>query len=540
MRAKVTLSVVAALALSSACQVDLAADGPLPDPKADTPLLVGTFPGPGGSLRAAYVIDGDDALVGGDIRIPRARMQTGRAAVHASAQRWTGGIIPYVFEDKFSKKAGFEAAAATWNQHTAATGITIKPRTNEANYVIVSSSTKKCDSYLGMLGTGGQTINVGADHCDAASMVHEIGHAIGLIHEHQRPQRGKYIKMNLDALVGGATGTTATVNFSVVQGALVQTPYDYYSIMHYTAYQGAVDYSSPVFTSLTEGIETSNIGQSGSLTSSDIAGVGKLYKGAAGTGQAECVNPCDKYGVAEGECKLFPDAGSFECTDGCLTIVAACEQDGGGTNQTDCVNPCADYGVAEGQCQVFSNGAYECQSACLAKVDACEQSGGGTTQTDCVNPCADYGVAEGECQDFSNGSYQCQNACLASVASCEQGGGTNQTDCVNPCADYGVAEGECQDFSNGSYQCQNACLAAVASCQQGGGGSGFSCNNGVTIQSQYRCDGFNDCGNFADEAGCGSNNDFNCGNGTVIPASWLCDGDNDCGDSTDEAGCTNY
>jgi len=72
----------------------------------------------------------------------------------------------------------------------------------------------------------------------------------------------------------------------------------------------------------------------------------------------------------------------------------------------------------------------------------------------------------------------------------------------------------------------------------------FQCLNGEMTDSDYVCDGDNDCGDCTDEEGCDEPcvpgqwraDEFQCGNGGSVPQDWLCDGDNDCGDCSDEGG----
>jgi len=64
-------------------------------------------------------------------------------------------------------------------------------------------------------------------------VLHELGHVLGLLHEHQRPDRDKYIKIlykNIDpdfySCFEKYQGSEFLYNYK-------QFPYDYYSIMHY-------------------------------------------------------------------------------------------------------------------------------------------------------------------------------------------------------------------------------------------------------------------------------------------------------------------
>ncbi|XP_045428818.1 atrial natriuretic peptide-converting enzyme isoform X2 [Pipistrellus kuhlii] len=74
-----------------------------------------------------------------------------------------------------------------------------------------------------------------------------------------------------------------------------------------------------------------------------------------------------------------------------------------------------------------------------------------------------------------------------------------------------------------------------ASCE---GDESFLCTSGVCIPEKLQCNGYNDCGDWSDEAHCNcSQNLFRCHTGKCLNYSLVCDGYDDCGDLSDEQNC---
>ncbi|XP_078486299.1 vitellogenin receptor Yl [Ciona intestinalis] len=75
----------------------------------------------------------------------------------------------------------------------------------------------------------------------------------------------------------------------------------------------------------------------------------------------------------------------------------------------------------------------------------------------------------------------------------------------------------------------------------------YKCNNGMCISDVLVCNGEYDCmGDQSDEANCTNHNVdcdvtlfHKCGNNMCIPMEWRCDNEDDCGDNSDEMGCSN-
>ena len=98
---------------------------------------------------------------------------------------------------------------------------------------------------------------------------------IGLHHEHSRKDRDRYVKIYSENIVPGVGH-----NFDKINHYEKNTPYDYYSIMHYAIHDYAVDKSKITIEILNPDsvdINIDSIGERRKLSSQDIAWVNKLY-----------------------------------------------------------------------------------------------------------------------------------------------------------------------------------------------------------------------------------------------------------------------
>lgn len=75
-------------------------------------------------------------------------------------------------------------------------------------------------------------MNIGKGCESYSTVLHEMGHALGLGHEHQRPDRDQYVQIIKENISDPFLGMNTIVNFSTQAGQLY-TPYDFLSIMHY-------------------------------------------------------------------------------------------------------------------------------------------------------------------------------------------------------------------------------------------------------------------------------------------------------------------
>ena len=237
--------------------------------------------------------------------------------------RWTGGVVPYEIDPTLPSQYRITDAIAHWNAQLAGR-INIQPRNGEAYYVrfVNTTSSGTCSSYIGNNHLAGQAITIGSS-CATGNVIHEVGHAIGLYHEHTREDRNTFVTINFANI-----DPTKTGNFDQ-QNSMADDigAYDYGSIMHYPATGFSIN-GLPTITTIPAGIA---IGQRTALSAGDIGGVQAMYPPVSQTAVSVTVgsNPTGLQVVVDGVTVMAPAA--FQWTAGSAHTVSAANVTSGST-----------------------------------------------------------------------------------------------------------------------------------------------------------------------------------------------------------------
>lgn len=119
------------------------------------------------------------------------------------------------------------------NQYHDRTCIKFKPWSGEKDYITITSENTGCWSSVGRVG-GEQQVNLQIPGCvtKSGTVVHELMHALGFLHEQNRSERDKFVSINWANVKPGTENNFDKASERTTTAFNV--PYDYGSVMHYS------------------------------------------------------------------------------------------------------------------------------------------------------------------------------------------------------------------------------------------------------------------------------------------------------------------
>jgi hypothetical protein len=211
--------------------------------------------------------------------------------------------IPYIIDSASGDLTNLNAAIAQFNGTFS--NIQFVARTSQADFVDFNfdpnNFSGECETVVGRAG-GEQQVG-GSGVCTLATILHEMGHTLGLWHEQSRPDRNAYVSVNYGNLIKGSIG-----NFNQIydNAQTFGTYFDYASIMEYPAFSFSRN-GGPAVESIPGGIPLSN--QAG-YTAADIDGIERLY-GNAPTSVTVTSNPAGLQVIVDGVTVTTPQVYSW-------------------------------------------------------------------------------------------------------------------------------------------------------------------------------------------------------------------------------------
>lgn len=101
---------------------------------------------------------------------------------------WLDGVVPYFFDSRVAQKEEVLRAIQYINE---VSGVSFVPYTGEGDAIVFMPHENRCASLLGRVG-GVQPVYLSPD-CEGQTILHELMHVLGFVHEQSRNDRDQYI-----------------------------------------------------------------------------------------------------------------------------------------------------------------------------------------------------------------------------------------------------------------------------------------------------------------------------------------------------------
>merc|ERR1712179_59105 len=235
-------------------------------------------------------------LYEGDIDLPPGVYPNHRNAIRDHSRLWPQGVVPYEISSGHSAYSShvtlFHSAMQEIMDKTMVNGkkcINFVPVSGHKSHIRFATGSG-CHTPVGYYGSNHiSDVTLGNGCLRKGTVMHEILHALGFWHEQSRTDRDNYVTIHWENIQHGHENNF--VKYSQQQIDHLNMPYDYGSVMHYSAYAFATNRRQMTIEPKQQGV---TIGQRVRLSDIDAKEIQILYgcvprPAATGSGISEPV-----------------------------------------------------------------------------------------------------------------------------------------------------------------------------------------------------------------------------------------------------------
>ena len=193
---------------------------------------------------------------------------------------WEGGVIPVEFDPAISqahRDQFMQICSSIWG---GAAWVMCAAHTSQFGFLHVTQLDNEpgiaspCHSIIGQPRRLVEyQLNLGSGCWNERNITHELGHAFGFIHEHQRPDRDSYVSIDTTNVAANALSNFTTFRLFDPLGQ-----YDFLSVMHYRNNSFAIDTSKPTIIPRSGyGSYADSMGTAVTASSLDRTAISNLY-----------------------------------------------------------------------------------------------------------------------------------------------------------------------------------------------------------------------------------------------------------------------